>query len=80
MKTCLNPIFNHFLNGENFNHTHIKKLQELLNNFPMRNSSEIYKNFANIKEDIIANCKSDIIEDKLEGVINLMEMNNLIYY
>ena len=48
-------------------------LQELLNNFPMRNSSEIYKNFVNIKEDIIANCKSDIIEDKLEGVINLME-------
>ena len=48
IKTCLNPIFNHFLNGENFNHTHIKKLQELLNNW-----KNLFKRFVSTENDMI---------------------------
>ena len=48
IKTCLTPIFIHFLNGENFNHNHIKKLEELLLNW-----KNLFKRFVSTENDMI---------------------------
>lgn len=48
-------------------------IEELLNSFPTRNSSDSYKNFQTNKEGIINLCKTNSIESKMEGILTLME-------
>lgn len=48
-------------------------IKELLNSFPNRNSSDAFLNFKSTRERIVALCKSTAIEDKLEGILLLME-------
>ena len=48
IKTCLIPIINDFLKGENFNHNHIEKLKEILFNWKM-----LFNRFVSTEEDMI---------------------------
>ena len=48
-------------------------IQELINAFPTRNNSDSYKNFPAMKENIIALCKSENPQNKLDGLFMLME-------
>ena len=48
-------------------------IKELLESFPIRNTSESYQNFVTTKDQIVELCKSNILDSKLEGIILLME-------
>lgn len=48
-------------------------IQELLNSFPTRNTSESYQNFVTTKDKIVELCKRNLLDSKLEGIIMLME-------
>ncbi len=51
----------------------IEKIQYLINSFPSRNNSNIYKNFKDKQNTIISYCESITVDDKIEGIIQLME-------
>ncbi|MCQ2821036.1 MAG: hypothetical protein MJ252_27575 [archaeon] len=48
-------------------------IQELLNSFPIRNTSDAYQNFPSTKDQIVDLCKKNQLDSKLEGIILLME-------
>ena len=54
-------------------------LQELLNSFPSRYNSEAYKNFKDIKDNIIQYCQSEQLENKVEGIDILISNFNNTY-
>lgn len=51
----------------------IETIENLINSFPSRNNSNIYKNFKDKQNTIISYCESITVDDKIEGIIQLME-------
>ena len=68
-KKC-STFLNFLLQNKNINLDDEQKeiLQDLLNSFPSRYNSETYKNFKDIKDNIIQYCQSDQLENKIEGI------------
>lgn len=71
-KKCL-AFLNYLSNLEGINEEQKSIITELLSGFPTRNSSEIYKNFDQLKEKLQKICRNQNLEDKLEGINQMME-------
>jgi Fe-S-cluster containining protein len=71
----ISSFLNYLLNNNSFQLQEEQKetIENLINNFPTRNNSEIYKNFKDKKDIIISYCQSITVDDKIEGIYQLME-------
>lgn len=71
-KKC-SSFLNYLINLQGLDADQIYTISELINNFPTRNCSTVYKNFDQIAEKIIKLSKSTSIDDKSDGINSLME-------
>lgn len=69
----LSSFLNYLFNLEGLDGDQTSTIAELINNFPTRNCSEVYKSFDSIAEKISKLCRNSNVEDKTEGINNLME-------
>lgn len=71
-KRC-SSFLNYLLNLEGVNEEQKVIINELLAGFPTRNSSNIYIQFDDIRDKILKQCRAQNVEEKLEGINQLME-------
>jgi hypothetical protein len=71
-KKC-SAFLNYLSNLEGINDEQKSIITELLSGFPTRNSSEVYKTFDQFKDKLLKLCRNQSLEDKLEGINQMME-------
>ena len=71
-KKC-SSFLNYLINLEGLDSEQITTISEIINNFPTRNCSPVYKSFDSISEKIIKLCRNPSVDDKTEGINSLME-------